>query len=504
MLRIEGISKSFGEVEVLRNISLSVESGEILGLIGENGAGKSTLMNILGGIFKPSAGSMHMDEKIYDPDTVLDAEERGFAFIHQELNLFPNLTIAENLFINKFPLVKVMGRRFLNKARMLHRSRELLARVGLQLHPNTSVGDLSQAQRQLLEIAKALSGKVRLIIFDEPTTALSHHETQALFTLMNELRKQDISMIYISHDLQHVKRMSDRIAILRDGVLISEGKGDSYSMERMIKDMVGRDLDTFFPVRSQEPTSDVMMEVKDLSSVDVESIAFEVNKGEILGFYGLVGAGRSEMVKVLFGLDKKKRGLVKWKGKTFTLFKPARWIRAGVGFLTEDRHEEGLLLTKGVLENIQLSILPDYAGRLGIVDRPAVKERALAMSTATKIKFHHFTDQAVDTLSGGNQQKVVLAKWLITDPDLLILDEPTKGIDIGAKHEIYTLINSMVDQGRSVIMISSEIEELLALSDRIIVMNQGRVTAQFDRSQFDKNVILENALKPVSREKDQS
>ena len=350
MLRLRQIGKSFGPVVVLQGISFELGKGETLGLVGENGAGKSTLMNILGGILEPTQGEMEFNGNPYRPSEVGDSLRQGIAFIHQELNLFSNLTIGENLFINEFPKKKGWLRSFIDHQALHQKAQDLLKEVGLTLSPSTPVGELTNGQQQLVEIAKALKGKPRLIIFDEPTTALSLEETNRLLTLINELKARQISMIFISHNLDEVKAISDNIAVIRDGKLIQLNPAAQYSMKQMIRDMVGRDLDQFFPQRVQSPAAQNKMKVKDLNVDGINNLSFEIKEKEVLGFYGLVGAGRSEMARGLFGLEKTHGGQVDWGGKSYQKFSAQRWIKNGVVYLTEDRREEGILSFKSIME----------------------------------------------------------------------------------------------------------------------------------------------------------
>jgi len=495
ILRLENIGKAFGPVEVLRGISLQLQKGQVLGLVGENGAGKSTLMNVLGGIFPPSSGTMFFNRAVHAPESARDAQEAGIAFIHQELNLFPNLSIAENLFISDMPRQDGFFRALISRRRLLDQTRTALQEVGLDLLPQTLVGELSKARRQLVEIAKALVRAPRLIIFDEPTTALSRHEAERLFALIRQLQESGIAMIYISHHLEDVLAISDHIAVLRDGLLVSTGPAARYDKETLVRQMVGRELEQYFPERSGKPGHAACLEVRNLSSDAVQDISFTLQEGEILGFYGLIGAGRSELVRALYGLEAVHSGTVRWQDRPVDRLRPADWIRRGAVLLTEDRREEGLLLSKSITKNVQLAALPAYSSRpFGQLDYPVLREAAHRQTTATRVKYHDLKAQPVAQLSGGNQQKVVLSKWLLTDPKLLILDEPTKGIDIGAKEEIYQLINELADRGAGVLLISSEIEELLGLCDRILVLRNGRISGTFERLQFRRAAILEAAL----------
>ncbi|GJM29580.1 MAG: ribose import ATP-binding protein RbsA [Cyclobacteriaceae bacterium] len=495
MLSLDNIRKSFGPVEILKGISFTVRKGQTLGLVGENGAGKSTLMNILGGVYEPNEGQIQFNGNPYRPARVSDSIQQGIAFIHQELNLFPNLTIMENLFLNEFPRKQGLFKYFIDQKKILEQSQMLLKQVGLSVSPFTRVSDLTNGPQQLVEIAKALKGQPRLIIFDEPTTALSQAETDQLLQLIRKLKQRQVSIIFISHNLDEVKAISDTIAVIRDGSLIKVKPAAQYAKSDIIRDMVGRDLEQFFPERNCVIGKLPKLQVNDLNVDGKNQLSFEIKEREVVGVYGLVGAGRSEMARGLFGLSRVYQGSVKWNGVVYDKFKPRQWIKQGVVYLTEDRREEGILSFKSVLENVQLASLHQFVkAGFGWLDHKGILSGVKEKVKATRVKYQTLESQPVSELSGGNQQKVLLSRWLMTNPGLLMLDEPTKGIDIGAREEIYHLINRVVEQDSCVLLISSEIEELLGMCDRILVMNQGRITATFPKTDFNRSEILKYAL----------
>jgi len=493
-LQFDGIEKSFGGVPVLRGVSFAVGAGRTLGLVGENGAGKSTLMNILGGNLTPDAGLMLLDGKPHAPSHPTDAARAGVAFIHQELNLFTNLTIAENLFLTAFP--RTAG--VLVDRRTTHeRTAALLAQVGLSAAPDTPVAQLSPGERQLVEIARALSMDARLIIFDEPTTSLSTRETDALFALMDQLRARGVAMIYISHILEHVLRRCDDIVVLRDGAVAGSGAAEEFTTARLVSLMVGRELTQLYPSRNGAPTGETVLEARRVSQPGVvRDISFTLRRGEVLGISGLMGAGRSELARILFGLDPHTDGAILLNGEPLHRAAPRRRIARGLAFLTEDRRHEGLCMDASIADNVALVSLRQHAGRvpLRLLNLRRWRETIASIREAVRLSPQARDTQAVSTLSGGNQQKVVLAKWLLARPAALILDEPTRGVDVGAKYELYRLILGLADDGAGVLLISSEIEELTGLCDRILVMSRGAVRAEFSRAEFDREKLLEAAL----------
>ena len=500
LLRFESVRKSFFGVPVLKDVSFTLGRGRVLGLVGENGAGKSTMMNVLGGVLPPDGGRMVLAGEPYAPRGTRDAARHGVAFIHQELNLFGNLSIAENLHIPSVPRRMFFGipLPLVNRARMRQAAARLLEAVDLDRSPDTPVEDLAPGERQLVEIAKALRDDARVVIFDEPTTSLTTREAERLFAIMARLKARGVSMVYISHTLADVLRLCDDILVLRDGQVVAAGPRGQFTLERMIALMVGRTIDQLFPTSQAKPPGPPVLEVNGLTRVGVlENVSFTLRRGEVLGLSGLMGAGRTELARILFGLDPYDRGTITLDSQPIRP-KPRKSIRRGVAFLTEDRREEGLMMDASVRDNMALVRLPRYAlpvvqwvrGRRLGRDVDAVAGSVRLAGTATR-------RQAVRTLSGGNQQKVVLGKWLLggAAPSVFILDEPTRGVDVGARQEIYKLINALAERGTAVLLISSELEELTGMCDRILVMAGGRVRAEVDAAAgFDRERIIAAAF----------
>jgi ABC-type sugar transport system ATPase subunit len=497
ILTFQNIEKSFFGVNVLKEITLDVPRGKVLGLVGENGAGKSTLMNLMGGVHAPDGGQMVLDGKPYAPRTPSDANDAGIAFIHQELNLFTNLSIAENIFIDGFPRMRWLP--LLNRGHMRARTQQFLEAVELDVSPDTLVEKLSPGERQLAEIAKALSFDARIIIFDEPTTSLTARETERLFRLIERLRGDGASIIYISHILPDVMRLADEIAVLRDGELVGHAPTNEFTVNRMISLMVGRAIEQLYPPRSAPPTTTPVLQVAGLSQRGiVENIHFTLHKGEILGVFGLMGSGRSELARILFGLDSHERGTIEVEGKPYARPTARRSIDASMAFVTENRRDEGLLMDISIAENIGLVALPRYAAlSVSRVQDQRYFGQIETVSGSLKIKSGDIRHQAVKTLSGGNQQKAVIGKWLLDKPSVLIIDEPTRGVDVGAKYEIYSIINDLAAGGAGVLFISSELEELLGVCDRMIVMSNGEIQATFARAEFDRERILRAAFREI-------
>jgi ABC-type sugar transport system ATPase subunit len=495
ILQFCNINKSFFGVPVLKNISIDVQRGHIVGLIGENGAGKSTMMNILGGVVPFDSGKLLLDGQDYAPHDPESATRAGIAFIHQELNLFTNLSIAENLFINNFPHLGKTP--FLNKAQIRTRTKEYLAMVDLELSPDITVDRLSPGERQLVEVAKALSQDASIIIFDEPTTSLTARETERLFSIIDRLHAAGKTIIYISHILRDIQQLADDIVVLRDGEVIQAAPKNEFTIQKMISLMVGRDIKTLYPERNSKPTEQVMLEIKGLSkSGIVHDINLTLYKGELLGVFGLMGSGRSELAQIIFGIEDSDSGEIIVGGKPHTHQSPVKSIQQNIAFVTENRREEGLLMTSTVAENLGLVTLPKFTTPIASVVRQSSLNDAIRnIVSMLRVKVSDAFQNQVKGLSGGNQQKVVIGKWLMSNPSVLVVDEPTRGVDVGAKYEIYSIINDIVAKGAGVLFISSEIEELIGVCDRIIVMGVGEILGSFEKADFNREKILQTAFR---------
>lgn len=495
ILRFCEINKSFFGVKVLKNVSIDIPRGHVVGLIGENGAGKSTLMNILGGVVPFDSGMMLLDGKKYAPQNPAQAVSAGIAFIHQELNLFTNLSVAENFFISDFP--KLGKTPLIDRKRIRRKAQEFLEQVDLKITPDITVEKLSPGERQLVEVAKALSQDARIIIFDEPTTSLTARETERLFELIKRLRSEGKTIIYISHILRDVLELADEIVVLRDGEVVKAGPKSEFDIQTMISSMVGRYLGTLYPERTSKPTDEIALEVRHLSRAGiVHDINFSLHKGEILGIFGLMGSGRSELAQIIFGMDSYDEGEIIVGGKVSTHRTPIKSVQQNIAFVTENRREEGLLMTSTVAENIGLVALPRYSLPIAnFLLQGSLAEAIRNMVSLLQIRVNDAFKNQAKGLSGGNQQKVVLGKWLMNDSSILIVDEPTRGVDVGAKYEIYSILNEMAAKGTAILFISSEIEELIGICDRIMVMGMGEILGNFHRSEFNREQILRTAFR---------
>ena len=489
------ITKRFFGVHALKDVSFELERGKILGLVGENGAGKSTLMNIMGGVLEPDEGVMQLHGAPYTPKSPLDASAHGIEFIHQELNLFTNLSVSENISISKFPCIQKTP--FINKKQMRFCCKELLDSLHLDISPNILVENLSPGERQLVEIAKALSTNADILLFDEPTTSLTAKETENLFAIMRRLRDEGKSIIYISHILSDVISLVDDIVVLRDGQVICGGPIEDFPIHRMINLMVGREISNVFPERHSTIKNNVILESNKVSETGiVRNININVREGEIVGMFGLMGSGRTEFARMVFGVDSYREGSILVQGEPLPKHKPQESIKRGLAFITENRREEGLLMDYPILENIALVSLPDFSAPITrLVNTKRLSKEAQEIGTSLHLKCTSLKNQKVKSLSGGNQQKVVIGKWLLKHPSLLIMDEPTRGIDVGAKYEVYVIMDRLASEGTGILFISSEVEELMAMCDRIIVWSQGEVMHEFLRKDFNQEHIMRIAFR---------
>lgn len=498
IVEARGITKRFPGVLALDGINLHVVAGEVNALVGENGAGKSTLMNILSGVYTDYEGDIVVDGEKRQFAGVADAQRCGITIVHQELNLVPYLNIAENIFLGREPVGR-LG--LIDKRKMHHDAHELISRLHLSVDTHTTVADLNIGQQQLVEIAKALSLHPRVLIMDEPTSSLSESETQLLFNIVRELKAQGVGIVYISHKMEEVSELADFVTILRDGKLIAEKPMQDTSLDEIVSLMVGRDQSDFF-VKQPHQTGEVALEVEHLSLRDanhpsrlrLSDISLQVHRGEVLGIYGLMGAGRTELLESIFGVfPKDATGTVKIEGRKVAISHPQEAVAEGLALCPEDRKQEGLVLGMTIADNVTLASLRDFLTALHTIDEK--KELNTADKSRDKLQIKSNSSlQTVGKLSGGNQQKVVLAKWLLTKPKVLLLDEPTRGIDINAKTEIYRLIDQLAQQGMALVVVSSELPEIMAISDRIMTLRDGRVGRTFERSQFSEESILKASL----------
>jgi ribose transport system ATP-binding protein len=491
LLSMDGICKRFPGVIALENVHLQVFKGEVVALCGENGAGKSTLMKILGGVYSSDSGTIQFDGRSVNIHQISDAMSLGIAFIHQEVNVLDNLDIAANVFLGREPLKPPFQ---LIDRRKIHADTEpYLKRLGLDVSSHTRLDKLSLAQQQMVEIAKALSLDARLIIMDEPTSSLTLSESERLFKLIGELSDQGISVIYISHRLREIEQCADRVVVLRDGKNAGELAKEEISHDRIVSLMVGRDIQNFY-VHSGARQTPGFFVVRDLRSsrYPTKAVSFAAGKGEILGFGGLVGAGRSEMAKAIVGLDPLATGEIILGDKDIRVGQPRSAIESGIYLVPEDRHGEGLVLDMNLRENVTLPSLKRFAP-FNFIRRERERAKAEEQIDVLKIKTPN-AETLVLNLSGGNQQKVVLGKWLGMSPEVIILDEPTRGIDVGAKAEIYRLMRALAEQGTVILMISSDMEELLHLSDRIVVMHEGEISGVLERKNCTEEKIMHLAV----------
>ncbi|RUS46260.1 sugar ABC transporter ATP-binding protein [Cohnella sp. AR92] len=500
LLEMQGITKTFPGVKALDNVTLKVRPGTVHALMGENGAGKSTLMKCLFGIYKPDEGEIFLDGRKADIKNSKDALRHGVSMIHQELHPVPQRSVMENIWLGRFPMKGVAPLRFIDHKKMLQDTVALFEDLNMAIDPKQLVGEMSVSKIQSLEIAKAVSFHSRIIVMDEPTSSLTGNEVEQLFAIINKLRARGVSIIYISHKMEEILRISDDVTIMRDGKYVGTWQASELTIDDIITRMVGRDLSERYPARTNKP-GDVMLRVDKLTSIHPHSfkdVSFELRKGEILGIGGLVGAQRTELVEALFGLRSIKSGAIFKDGKQVNIKSPGDAKKNKIALLTEERRVTGIFPVLSITENTAIANLGLYKTKFGFLNESKMKVEAENGVQKFKTKTPS-VNQLIRNLSGGNQQKVLLARWLLTDPDILLLDEPTRGIDIGAKFEIYSIIIELAKQGKSIIMISSEMPELMGMSDRIMVMSEGRVTGILEDKEASEEKIMRLAAQHGSQ-----
>ncbi|HMA34301.1 MAG TPA: sugar ABC transporter ATP-binding protein [Chloroflexia bacterium] len=484
VMRVQHIAKAFGGVQALQDVHFEIFPGEVHALLGENGAGKSTLIKILTGVYQPDAGEVWLGERPIRFAGPRDAQEQGIAAIYQEPSLFPDLDIAENILVGRQPT----RRGAVDWPRMYREAGRLLARLGLTVDPRTKARELSVAQQQVVEIARALSIQAKVLIMDEPTSSLTLHETEELFAIVRQLRAARTAIVFISHRLEELFALADRVTILRDGTYVGTRDLVGVTRDELIQMMVGRPLGELFP-KPTVPAGEVILAVDGLGVAGAFSgVSFQLRRGEILGLAGLIGAGRTNVARALFGTEPATAGTIQLAGQVVTIDRPAVALALGIGYVPEDRKEHGLVLEMSIGRNITLPVLGRFA-RLSWLDEDRERQAATAEAGRLAVKMAGI-DQPAGQLSGGNQQKVVLAKWLGTRPRVLILDEPTRGIDVGTKAAVHALMGELAAQGLAILMISSELPEVLGMSDRILVMREGRLTGQFSRAEATQEKIM--------------
>lgn len=498
LILMEGITKSFPGVKALNGCRFELLAGEVHALVGENGAGKSTMMKVLTGVYQKDEGRIaYLGKDIDIPDT-RTAQDLGISMIHQELNLAPDLTVAQNIFIGREP--RRAFKLFLDEKKLHEQVMELFRRMNLQLDPRKLVSELTVAKQQMVEIAKALSFNARVLIMDEPTAALSDSEIEDLFVIIEELKRNGVGIVYISHRMDELRRITDRITVMRDGAYIDTVRTGEVTTDRIISMMVGRAVYHESVPDAKAASEEVVLEVKGVNRGHaLKNIGFSLRKGEILGVAGLVGAGRTEMARAVFGADPVDSGEIAVHGRKASIRSPYDAVKHGIGYLSEDRKQFGCMVDMDVKTNVAVASYGAFSGPLGFMKDGAIQVASEKIVETLRVKTPG-VDQTVKFLSGGNQQKVVIGKWLTRDCDILIFDEPTRGIDVGAKSEIYKLLDELAEQGKSIIMISSELPEILRMSHRILVMCEGRITGELSRSEATQERIMELATKRVLKE----
>ncbi len=487
-LEMRNITKHFGGVKALTDVSLKVEPGEIHALIGENGAGKSTLMKILSGAYVRDSGQIFIDGKEVKISDPKESKDQGVAIIYQEFMLAPDLTVAENIYIDKLSA----GKKFINWKEVRSNAREQLERLGFgDIDPNTKCGSLSVAYQQVVEICKCLTRNAKILVFDEPTAVLTFSEIEKLFSVIKKLKEEGVSIIYISHRLEEIFELSQHISVLKDGTYVGTVKTKEFDKDRLVNMMIGREMTEMFPERHAK-IGETILEVQNLCAGMVQDVSFSVKAGEVLGFNGLVGAGRTETMRALFGADKKESGKVIYFGKEVDWKNPKQAIAEKFGLLPEDRKKQGLLLQQSIRMNTTLACLNKIT-KLGFINHKSEKEFVKETLASIQTKYNSTEDNA-NSLSGGNQQKIALAKWIAADCKCIVFDEPTRGVDVGAKTEIYKVINNLAENGVAVIIISSEMPEIIGMCDRVLVMRNGKISGEVRKEELTENALIKFAM----------
>ena len=489
ILRMEGIHKYFSGVHALNSVNFDLRAGEVHALMGENGAGKSTLIKVLCGIHKRDGGTVELFGKEVNFENISQSQAAGISVIHQELNMMNHLTVAQNMFIGREPMKGIA----IDDRKMIAESQAIFERIGVKIDPTVRLGELTVGKQQMVEIAKAVSRDCKLLILDEPTAALTLPEVEELFKIMNDLRDKGIGMIYISHRMDEITRISDRVTVMRDGEYVGTVNTADITKDDIVKMMVGRVVMGEKKAASTVPAdAPVVLEVKNLTAGrEVKNVSFTLRRGEILGFAGLMGAGRTETARALYGADPKQSGEIYLNGKKVDIKTPAQAVKYGICYLSEDRKRYGLMLDKSITDNSTIASVEDFI-QTGVINDKKMRQISQETNALLRTKTPSM-EQLLKNLSGGNQQKVIIARWLIKNSDIFIFDEPTRGIDVGAKSEMYSLMEELAQQGKSVIMISSELAEIQRLSDRVIVMCEGRITADLDIAVATQEEIMKYA-----------
>ncbi len=489
ILQMQGIQKYFSGVHALKGVDFELKAGEVHALMGENGAGKSTLIKVLCGIHKRDGGSVTLFGNEVDFNNIAESQAAGISVVHQELNMMNHLTVAQNMFIGREPKKGLM----IDDNRMICEARVMFDRIGVNIDPTVKLGDLTVGKQQMVEIAKAVSRDCKLLILDEPTAALTQPEVEELFKIMNDLKAKGIGMIYISHRMDEINRISDRVTVMRDGEYVGTVNTAEVTKDDIVKMMVGRVIMGEQKEASNVPAdAPVVLEVRNLNAGKlVKNVSFQLRRGEILGFAGLMGAGRTEVARALYGADPKQTGEIYINGKRVNIKTPNQAVKNGICYLSEDRKRYGLMLDKSVTENTAIASVDDFI-TAGIINDKKMRDGSAEKNALLRTKTPSM-EQLLKNLSGGNQQKVIIARWLMKNSDIFIFDEPTRGIDVGAKSEIYVLMDELVKQGKSIIMISSELPEVLRMSDRILVMCEGRKTGELDIAEATQENIMQLA-----------